>query len=113
MPMTSDLALSPTLVMAKCGTVLAADPSVATSMTSFSTKSGVIFQDNLALLSRLQELPIHAPPGVRPSCAGTRAPTKTEIAAECRLAKEAKQKAVEDKKLAAATCKATNLTKKQ
>jgi hypothetical protein len=33
--------------------------------------------------------------------------------AECRLAKEAKQKAAKDKKLTAATRKATNLTKKQ
>ncbi len=47
-------AFSPTSAMAKCGTVLAADTSVATLVTSFSTKSGVIPQDNLALLSRLQ-----------------------------------------------------------
>jgi hypothetical protein len=89
-----------------------ADPSVATLVTSFS-KSGVIPQEDLALLSRLQELPIHAPPSARPNCAGIRASTKTEIAAECRLANEAKQKAAEDKKLAAVACKAANLAKKQ
>jgi hypothetical protein len=99
--------------MAKCGTVLAADPLVATSVTSFSTKSGVIPQDNLALLSRLQELPIHAPPGTRPNHTGVCACTKTEIAANCKLAKEAKQKAAEDKKLATVARKATNLIKKQ
>jgi hypothetical protein len=73
----------------------------------------VIPQDNLALLSRLQKLPIHAPPGARPIRAGVRASTKTEIAAKGRLAKEAKQKAAEDKKLAAVTHKAANLKKKQ
>ncbi len=72
--------------MAKCGTVPAADPLVATLVTSFSTESEMIPQDNLALLTRLQELPIHAPPGVRPNCAGVRASTKTEIAAKHRLA---------------------------
>jgi hypothetical protein len=113
MPTTSDFALSPTLAMAKCGTVPAADPSVATLVTSFSTKSGVIPHNNLALLSRLQELPIHAPPDARPNCAGVHTSTKTEIAAKCRLAKEAKQKVAEDKKLAAVAPKATNLAKKQ
>jgi hypothetical protein len=113
MPTTLDFAFSPTLAMAKCGTIPAADPLVASSVTSFSTKSGVIPQHNLALLSRLQELPIHAPPSVPPNRAGIRASTKTEIAAECRLAKEAKQKAAKDKKLAAVARKAMNLTKKQ
>jgi hypothetical protein len=113
MPTKSDFALSPTSAKAKCGTVLAADPLVATSVTSFSTESGVIPQDDLALLSRLQELPIHAPPGERPNRAGVCASTKTEIAADCKLAKEAKQKAAEDKKLAAVACKAANLAKKQ
>jgi hypothetical protein len=113
MPTTSNFALSPTLAMAKCGTGPAADPSVATLVTSFSTKSGVICKDDLALLSRLQELPIHAPPGARPNCAGICASTKTEIAAKRRLSKEAKQKAAKDKKLAAVACKAANLAKKQ
>jgi hypothetical protein len=54
-PTTSDFAFSPTLAMANCGIVLAADPLVATLVTSFSTKSGVIPQDDLTLLSRLQD----------------------------------------------------------
>jgi hypothetical protein len=112
MPTTLDFAFSPTSAMAKCGTVPVADPSVATLVTSFSTKSGVIPQDDLALLSRLQELPIHAPPGARPNRAGIHASTKTEIASKCRLAKEAKQRAAKDKKLAAVARKAANLTKK-
>jgi hypothetical protein len=53
------------------------------------------------------------PPSAHPTRAGTRASTKTEIAAKRRLAKEAKQKAAEYKKLAADACKAKNLTKKQ
>jgi hypothetical protein len=42
-----------------------------------------------------------------------KAPTKTKIAAERKVAKEAKQKEAKDKKAAAATCKADGLAKKQ
>ncbi len=40
MPTASDFTFSSTSAMAKCGTVPAADPLVATLVTSFSTKSG-------------------------------------------------------------------------
>ncbi len=55
---------------------------------------------------------IHSPPGPRTNHF-QKAPTKTEIAAEWKAAKEAKQKEAKDKKAAAATRKADGLAKKQ
>jgi hypothetical protein len=114
MPTTTTLALSFTSGMAKSNTILTSDPSVDTSVTSFSTGSdGLIPQDDLVLLSRLQGIPVHAPPGARPTRTGSRAPTKTELAASRKMLKESKQKAADDKKLATAARKAANLAKKQ
>jgi hypothetical protein len=100
--------------MAKWGPFLAADPLVVTSVTSFSPKSGVIPLDNLALLSRLQELPIHTPPLMRaPIALAFVLPLRQKLRKKRRLAKEAKQKVAKDKKLADVACKATKLMKKQ
>jgi hypothetical protein len=57
---------------------------------------------------------IHAPPGPRTNCfSGNKGPTMTEIATECKAAKEAKQKEAKGKKAAAAAHKADGLAKKQ
>jgi hypothetical protein len=56
---------------------------------------------------------IHAPPGPHTNHFSKKAPTKTEIAAERKAAKVAKQKEAEDKKAAAAARKADGLAKKQ
>ena len=48
-------------------------------------------------------------PSARPNCAGVHAPTKTELAANQKLAKKAKQKVAEDKRLAAIARRAANL----
>jgi hypothetical protein len=57
---------------------------------------------------------IHAPPGPRTNCfSRNKGTTKSKIAAECKVAKEAKQKEAKGKKVAAAACKADGLAKKQ
>jgi hypothetical protein len=57
---------------------------------------------------------IHAPPGPPTNLfSGNKGPTKTKIAVERKVAKEAKQKEAKEKKAAAAACKADSLAKKQ
>ncbi len=57
---------------------------------------------------------IHAPPDPRTNrLFGNKGPTKSEIAAERKAAKDAKQKEAKGKKAAAAACKADGLAKKQ
>ncbi len=57
---------------------------------------------------------IHASPGPCTNrFSGNKGPSKTEIATEHKVAKEAKQKEAEGKKAAAAACKAEGLAKKQ
>jgi hypothetical protein len=85
--------------MAKSGDLTPSGRSTATSITSFSINSVKdIFQDNFALLATLQERKIHAPPGPYPARAGVRSATKTQLQAKRTATKDAKAKAVEDKK---------------
>jgi hypothetical protein len=72
--------------------------STATSITTFSTKSGdALTQENFTLLAKLQGSPIHAPSGPHLICAGARPITKTQLQANQKAAKEAKAKAAEEK----------------
>jgi hypothetical protein len=56
---------------------------------------------------------IHASPGPCTNRFSKKAPTMTEIAAECKVVKEAKQKEGKDKKAAAAARKVDSLAKRQ
>ncbi len=114
MPPSSFLNLSPAEAMAKSGTIPALGLSIAASATGHSTdSSAAISHDDLALLSKLQGTPIHAPPGPRPLCAGAWSITKTQLQIERRATKEAKSKAAEDKKIAIATRRTEAQAKKQ
>ncbi len=96
------------------GTISASGLSIATFTTGHSTdSSAAVSHNNLALLSKLQGTLIHAPPGPRPLHAGAWSITKTQLQIERRATKEAKSKAVEDKKLAVATCRTEAQAKKQ
>jgi hypothetical protein len=114
MPLSSFLNLSPTEATAKIGTISALGLSIATSATGHSTNiSTVVSHNNFALLSKLQGTPIHAPPTLHPLRAGAWFITKTQLQIKCRATKEAKAKAVEDKKLAIAACCTEAQAKKQ
>ncbi len=114
MPTATFLDLSPTGAMAKSGNLTHSGQSTATSITSFSTNSGkVIFQDDFTLLVTLQERKIHAPPRPCPAPAGVCSATKTQLQANRTATKDAKARAVEDKKIVVAACKAEAVAKKR
>ncbi len=112
MPLSSFLNLSPAEATAKSRTIPVSRLSIATSATSHSTNSSAaVFHNDLALLSKLQGTPIHAPPGLYPLRAGTQSITKTQLQIN-RVTKEAKAKAAEDKKLVVTTCRTEAQAKK-
>ena len=82
------------------------DFSIATSATGFAPNCGRVSQEDLALVAELQQIPVHAPPGDRPTRTGLRPLTKTRLAAERKSAREAKAIAAEERKSAMAACKA-------
>jgi hypothetical protein len=112
---------------AKRGSILMEDASlilnnegeVVCTSGSYPSSSGIVVAAALLALADSSDkdlyLPaIHAPPGPRTNCfSGNKAPIKTEIAAERKAAKEAKQKEAEGKKAAVAARKADGLAKKQ
>jgi hypothetical protein len=103
MPTTATLDLSPSSAFTKSGTL----PSVSTSVTSLSTRTGVdSFLDDYELLAMFQGTPLQDPPGPRLTRAITRASTKVQLAAKWKAAKDVKAKEVAEKKLASAAKKA-------
>ncbi len=79
MPIAAFLELPPTAAMAKSRNLPASGLSTITSVTSFSMERGnVLPHDNYALLAKLQDLPIHAPPGTWPIRAGAHLITKMQ-----------------------------------
>ena len=80
--------------------------SVATSASGFTTDSSGVSQDNLALVTKHQQIPVHAPPGARPTRSGLRPLTKTQLSADRKATKEAKAIAMEEKRSAVAARKA-------
>jgi hypothetical protein len=113
-PIVTFFDLPSTKAMAESGTLAAPGLSTATSITSFSTKSGdALPQENYALLAKLQGSPIHAPPGPCPTSTGTPSITKTQLQPNQTAIKEAKAKAAEGKKLTTVTCWSKTLAKKQ
>jgi hypothetical protein len=114
MPNITFLDLLPANAMAKHGTMPKSGQSTVTLATSSSTvSSGVLFDDKHAFLSKLQGTPIHAPPGPCPLCTGARPVTKTQLNADWKSAKEAKEKLDKVKKLAATAKCADSIAKKQ
>jgi hypothetical protein len=80
MPIAAFFDLPSTKATAKSGTLAAPGLSTATSITTISTKSGdALTKEDYTLLAKLQGSPIHAPPGPRPICTGTRPITKTQL----------------------------------
>ncbi len=114
MPVAAFFDLPSTKATAKSRTLVVPGLSTAMSITTFSTKSGdVLSQEDCTLLAKLQGSPIHAPSGPCPIHAGACPITKTQLQADQKAVKEAKAKAVEEKKLAAAACWAKILVKQQ
>ena len=62
MPATSAPAPLPTFAKATGGSDMKSGFSVATSVTGFTTNSGGVSQEDLALVAKLQQIPVHAPP---------------------------------------------------
>jgi hypothetical protein len=85
----------------KSGFVTTSSVSTAASTAS----NGNSINNDFLLLARLQGIPIYAPPSLWPSRTGARVSTKTQIAADRKSKRELKQKAAEEKKHVAATCK--------
>jgi hypothetical protein len=77
----------------KSGFVTATSVSTAASTAS----NGNFVDDDFLLLSRLQGIPIYAPPGPWPLRTGARVSTKTQNMADNKSKKGLKQKAVEGK----------------
>jgi hypothetical protein len=103
MPISLDVKVSS--IQEKFEFITTSSVSTVASTTSLFTLDCVGEEDDFALLARLQGTPIHAPPGTRPLCTGTRVPTKTQIMAEQNAKKDARAKAAEEKKLLVATYK--------
>ncbi len=80
--------------------------SVATSATGFNTNSGGVSQEDSALVTKLQQIPVHASPGAHPTRARLHPLTKTQLAAERKSTKEANTIAAEERKSAVAARKA-------
>jgi hypothetical protein len=92
------------LVLEKCGAITAPSVSTAASTVSPMTTKGV--EDDFDLLACLQGIPIHAPPGPRPTRTGARAPTKTQIMLDWKSERDAKAKDADEKKALTAAHKA-------
>jgi hypothetical protein len=67
----------------------------------------------LALVAKLQQIPVHAPPGACPTRSGFCPLTKTQLSLERKAAKEAKIIAAEERKSAVAARKADIVLKRQ
>ena len=113
MPPTSAPAPLPTFAKALGGSDMNSGFSVATSATGFTTDSDGVSQEDLALVAKLQQIPVHAPPGPRPTRAGLRPLMKTQLAVKRKSTKEAKAIATEERKSAMAARKADIFLKRQ
>jgi hypothetical protein len=113
MPATPAPAPLPTFAKPTGGSDMNSGFSVATSATGFTTDSSRVSQEDLALVAKLQQIPVHAPPGAGPTRAGLRPLTKTQLAVERKSTKEAKALAAEERKSAVAACKADIVLKLQ
>jgi hypothetical protein len=90
-------------------------PSVATaaSTLSLTTSGDAKVEDDFTMLARLQGIPIHTPPGPCPPPNGVCFPTRTQIQADQKAEKDAKAKAAEEKRLAAAAFRIKTKAKRQ
>ena len=75
MPATSPSAPLLTFAKATSGSDINSVFSIATSATSFTTDSDGVSRED-------QWIPVHAPPGARPTRTGLRPLTKTQLAVE-------------------------------
>jgi hypothetical protein len=111
---TAILDLSSTESRAKSGSFTPSGQLTTTSVTSFSTNSiKDMIQDNSVLLATLQEHKIHAPPGPCPARAGVCGTTRAQVQAKRKAAKDAKVKAIEERKFTMAACKAEAVANKK
>jgi hypothetical protein len=109
--MPLSLAVEVASVREKRGAITALSVSTAASTASPTTTEGA--EDDFNLLARLQGIPIHAPPGPRPSRIGARAPTKTQIMSDRKAERDAKAKAADEKKALTAARKAESKARQQ